>query len=1181
MAAPSFAVVAGTRAGEADGKCDTMPKASGKCYIVEDMRMFMYSYDLKMTSENDLPPLPMSNGLHFRVILAATKRCDISLYQVVPHAASGGIPKAVQEGITSIPASLRVTLAHVILVQGLYEQSPLYAECSGFECLVMVYIRLLARNEGIENKIEVLQILNTYFARLFGTNDVLDDRVERKSELRVKERERRKLNNKCKKNKDNKDDDFGGDFSSASASEEEDDDNDCYGARRDDFSYMNKKERQRLQWISNKKQLKRLQRRQQVARDLAARNKREREDRVRMLADRAKQRRVNDPTYVTLDRAVLAHCFDPDSGSVVCFTPVGRKGSCRRVECSRMAHCANPNVGDIHYVYQLNGRFEFTYATVHAMFNGLFSSEEHWLNPLLEMLPDEGYVSTFKALYRKMCVLAADNRSYMHMFWNWMAPSVNASIERASKMMDQQQSAVVAPSTTTEKIIANMTTKQVGCTFAAIAVHGADSYDTCKETLLSKQHMTNPLIRRKHWEAVTKQFAPLLKRVNTYISYLCHRILNAQVELQDMANFGSMLLGGNSDAYTLPSPVGGSESVVYEQPVESETWMYEQFRALFPHQRDLDSVTEINPDMFTTMLDAELPLYSWRAITHGVTHFWISIIAYYMSFRAMYAHQQTQLESRQQMKDPMVVVKDYGGGRGDQKESCSNGGGRLKDAAVPSKQRTCVLVFWCNGDDECALILLERLYWALHVVLRLHAGQGEVNRKYKNVFANNVFLHTFMEKTDKVELVFSDSNVGCKMEFNTLHILFCASSSGDRPPLVVLPQISVKQRTPGRRCVSFVKMSPPHRMAKTPPTSPTHELFEDRTKSRRVYSNEYYTSREAVQNPLVADGIGDVVVHEQKYTDYICPRAIVNTIRRRCGDMIASDSLSMDFLSETYFGNISSKETLSTISVTNLGMNILRATRYFTGHMSANAILNARAHHNAVSATIGALTQTTDEEGRLTELVAEKSDDEQRRSAKRHATSVEQVTESKGESSTPEQARKEKSSSKNHKSDVTEHASKEKPPVRKHKSNVTEHASKEKHVEKQASGEKASVKKSTEHASREKPSVEKSTERTKKTEHVSREKPSVEKSKSATTEHASKERPSVKKSTEHASREKPSVSKAEHVSREKPSVEKSKHTSREKSSVEKSPAIASKEKPSAASSKKRFNYLMRGAQYQP
>ncbi|KAK8786986.1 hypothetical protein V5799_023235 [Amblyomma americanum] len=1037
-----------------------------KCYIVEDMRMFMYSYDLKMTSENDLPPLPMNDALHFRVISAATKRCDISLYQVVPHAVSGGIPKAVQEGIASIPASLRVTLAHVILVQGLYEQSPLYAECSGFERLVMVYIRLLARNEGIENKIEVLQILNTYFARLFGTNDVLDDRVERKSELRVKERERRKLNDKCKKNKDNKDDDFGGDFSSASASEEEDDDDDCYGARRDDFSYMNKKERRRLQWISNKKQLKRLQRRQQVARDLAARNKREREDRVRMLADRAKQRRVNDPTYVTLDRAVLAHCFDPDSGSVVCFTPVGRKGSCRRVERSRMAHCANPNVGDIRYVYQLNGRFEFTYATVHAMFNGLFSSEEHWLNPLLEMLPDEGYVSTFKALYRKMCVFAADNRSYMHMFWNWMAPSVNASIERASKMMDQQQSAVVAPSTTMEKIIANMTTKQVGCTFAAIAVHGADSYDACKETLLSKQHMTNPLIRRKHWEAVTKQFAPLLKLVNTYISYLCHRILNAQVELQDMANFGSMLLGGNSDAYTLPSPVGGSESVVYEQLEESDTWMYEQFRALFPHQRDLDSVTEINPDMFTTMLDAELPLYSWRAITHGVTHFWISIIAYYMSFRAMYAHQQTQLESRQQMKDPMVVVKDYRGGRGDQKESCSNGGGRLKDATVPSKQRTCVLVFRCNGDDECALMLLERLYWALHVVLRLHAGQGEVNRKYKNVFANNVFLHTFMEKTDKVELVFSDSNVGCKMEFNTLHILFCASSSGDRPPLVVLPQISVKQRTPGRR-------------------------------------------------------------------------------------------------------------------VTNLGMNILRATRYFTGHMSANAIMNARAHHNAVSATIGALTQTTDEEGRLTELVAEKSDDEQRRSAKRHATSVEQVTESKGESSTPEQARKEKSSSKNHKSDVTEHASKEKPPVRKHKSNVTEHASKEKHVEKQASGEKASVKKSTEHASREKPSVEKLTERTKKTEHVSREKPSVEKSKSATTEHASKERPSVKKSTEHASREKPSVRKTEHVSREKPSVEKSKHTSREKSSVEKSPAIASKEKPSAASSKKRFNYLMRGAQYQP
>ncbi|KAK8786991.1 hypothetical protein V5799_023231 [Amblyomma americanum] len=528
----------------------------------------------------DLPPLPMNDALHFRVISAATKRCDISLYQVVPHAVSGGIPKAVQEGIASIPATLRVTLAHVILVQGLYEQSPLYAECSGFERLVMVYIRLLARNEGWRGR-----------------------------ELRVKERERRKLNDKCKKNKDNKDDDFGGDFSSASASEEEDDDDDCYGARRDDFSYMNK-ERRRLQWIFNKKQLKRLQRRQQVARDLAARNKREREDRVRMLADRAKQRRVNDPTYVTLDRAVLAHCFDPDSGNVVCFTPVGRKGSCRRVERSRMAHCANPNVGDIHYVYQLNGRFEFTYATVHAMFNGLFSSEEHWLNPLLEMLPDEGYVSTFKALYRKMCVFAADNRSYMHMFWNWMAPSVNASIERARKMMDQQQSAVVAPSTTTEKIIANMTTKQVGCTFAAIAVHGADSYDACKETLLSKQHMTNPLIRRKHWEAVTKQFAPLLKRMNTYISYLCHRILNAQVELQDMANFGSMLLGGNSDAYTLPSPVGGSESVVYEQPGESETWMYEQFQALFPHQRDLDSKCYIVQDMRMFMYSYDLKMTS-------------------------------------------------------------------------------------------------------------------------------------------------------------------------------------------------------------------------------------------------------------------------------------------------------------------------------------------------------------------------------------------------------------------------------------------------------------------------------------------------------------------------------------------------------------------------------------------
>ncbi|KAK8766791.1 hypothetical protein V5799_006429 [Amblyomma americanum] len=490
----------------------------------------------------DLPPMPMNDALHFRVISAATKRCDVSLYQVVPHAVPGGIPKAVQEGIASIPATLKVTLAHVILVQGMYEQSPLYAECSGFERLVMLYIRLLARNEGIENKIEVLQILNTYFARLFGTNDVLDDRVERKSELRVKERERRKLNDKTKKKKDD-DDDFR-DFSSSSITsdeEEEEEDDDNYGGR-----HLNKKERRRLKWISSKKQLKRLQRRQQVARDLAARNKREREDRVRMLADRAKQRRVNGPTYVTLDRAVLAHCFDPDSGNVVCFTPVGRKGgSCRRVERSRMAHCANPNVGEVHYVYQLNGRLEFTYAAVHAMFNGLFSSDEHWLNPLLQMLPDEGYASTFKALYRKMCVFAADNRCYMHMFWDWMAPSVNASIERASEMMDQQQSAVVAPSTPTEKIIANMTTKQVGCTFAAIAVHGAESYDACKETLLSKQHMADPIIRRKHWEAVNKQFAPLLKRVNTYISYLCNRILNAQVELQDIANFGSMLLGGS------------------------------------------------------------------------------------------------------------------------------------------------------------------------------------------------------------------------------------------------------------------------------------------------------------------------------------------------------------------------------------------------------------------------------------------------------------------------------------------------------------------------------------------------------------------------------------------------------------------------------------------------------------
>lgn len=62
-------------------------------------------------------------------------------------------------------------------------------------------------------------------------------------------------------------------------------------------------------------------------------------------------------------------------------------------------------------------------------------------------------------------------------------------------------------------------------------------------------------------------------------------------------------------------------------------------------------------------------------------------------------------------------------------------------------------------------------------MLRLHAGQGEVNRRYKNNFANNMFLHTFLSPTDTANLAYSDDNNGSKMEFNTLHIYFGASKS--------------------------------------------------------------------------------------------------------------------------------------------------------------------------------------------------------------------------------------------------------------------------------------------------------------------------------------------------------------------------------------------------------------------
>ncbi|XP_072145302.1 uncharacterized protein [Dermacentor andersoni] len=62
MAALSFAVITGTRAGEADGKCDTIPKTSGICYIMQEMRMFIYAYELKMTSEGNVLQLRSSDG---------------------------------------------------------------------------------------------------------------------------------------------------------------------------------------------------------------------------------------------------------------------------------------------------------------------------------------------------------------------------------------------------------------------------------------------------------------------------------------------------------------------------------------------------------------------------------------------------------------------------------------------------------------------------------------------------------------------------------------------------------------------------------------------------------------------------------------------------------------------------------------------------------------------------------------------------------------------------------------------------------------------------------------------------------------------------------------------------------------------------------------------------------------
>ncbi|KAH9365664.1 hypothetical protein HPB48_003066 [Haemaphysalis longicornis] len=119
---------------------------------------------------------------------------------------------------------------------------------------------------------------------------------------------------------------------------------------------------------------------------------------------------------------------------------------------------------------------------------------------------------------------------------------------------------------------------------------------------------------------------------------------------------------------------------------------------------------------------------------------------------------------------------------------------------------------------------------------------------------------------------------------------------------------------------------------------------------------EYYTSKEAAAHPIgviVDKGKNSVATHQ--FTDYICPLAILNMIRRRCGDMIASDSLRMEMLWQNYFVTSSGDVGEDTITMTTLGRNILRITRFFDGHTSDKVGVYMRAHKNAISATVAAL----------------------------------------------------------------------------------------------------------------------------------------------------------------------------------------------------------------------------------
>lgn len=483
------------------------------------------------------------------------------------------------------------------------------------------------------------------------------------------------------------------------------------------------------------------------------------------------------------------------------------------------------------------------------------------MTTLMALMPDKGYAKTFQELYSRMCVRAAECRGYVDLVWEWMFPTVDDCMKRFASNEEEDAAAAASSSPQTDEatkkkrkkrngknavvdhhhqdaakkkkrakndeVLQSMTKKQVAYVFSAALTFRGSYEDYC-----TKKSAVMLDINSDHWTAVCSRFADVLKRVeasanvdNTFIYYLCKRIVWGSATPEDGDTLGNVILGGHTDAYTLPSPVGGVESSVYEHPDVSETAMHRLFREMFPHQHIIDSVTELNPDIFSTIMDSNVNLSesSRKLIAHGVVHFWVSIVAYYMSFRAMYSNRLLPPplvptpQQEEAVEEELVVVqkKERVTTRNRKKEeerkqseintaiatlakhdvivpqkttrkrkSSMNSSSTTTEDSValgsPVDQRTCVIVFWCSSEGGASAVLLDRLYHALSIVLRLHAGHGDVNQRFKMPFASNVFLYDLHDTaSSRIDLT---DTMSTKMEYNTLHLVFCHSKDANRPP---------------------------------------------------------------------------------------------------------------------------------------------------------------------------------------------------------------------------------------------------------------------------------------------------------------------------------------------------------------------------------------------------------------